>query len=50
MIIAMCRIIIFHLIERLPIVKKSLKEAEEYGQNMLGFSYLALQTRHEKPM
>lgn len=49
MIITMYGMIVFHLVERIAIVKKSLKEALMYGANMLGFSYLALRTRHEVP-
>lgn len=49
MIITMYGIIVFYLVERIAIVKKSLKEALMYGANMLGFSYLALRTRHEVP-
>lgn len=49
MIITMYGMIVFHLVERIAIVKKSLKEALMYGANMLGFSYPALRTRHEVP-
>ncbi len=41
------QLIVFQLVERIAIVKKSLKEALMYGADMLGFSYLALRTRHE---
>lgn len=49
MIITYFGIIVFQLVERIAIVKKSLKEVLMYGANMLGFSYLALRTRHEVP-
>lgn len=49
MIVTMYGIIVFQLVERIAIVKKSLKEVLMYGANMLGFSYLALRTRHEVP-
>lgn len=41
------QLIVFQLVERIAIVKKSLKEALMYGADMLGFSYPALRTRHE---
>lgn len=47
MIITTYGIIVFQLVERIAIIKKSLKEALMYGANMLGFSYLAFRTRHE---
>lgn len=49
MIITMYGIVVFQLVERIAIVKKSLKEALMYGADMLGFSYPALRTRHEVP-
>lgn len=49
MIITAYGIIVFQLVERIAIIKKSLKEVLMYGANMLGFSYLALRTRHEVP-
>lgn len=39
--------IVFQLVERIAIVKKSLKEEFMYGADMLGFLYPALRTRHE---
>lgn len=47
MIITIFGIIVFQLVERIAIIKKSLKEALMYGADMLGFSYPALRTRHE---
>lgn len=41
------QLIVFQLVERIAIVKRSLKEALMYGADMLGFSYSALRTRHE---
>ncbi len=49
MIITIYGIIVFHLVERIAIVKKSLKEALMYETDMLGLSYPALHTRHEVP-
>lgn len=47
MIITMYGIIIFHAVERIAFIKKSLKQALMYGADMLGFAYPALRTRHE---
>lgn len=43
------QLIVFHLVERIAFIKKSLKETLMYGADMLGFAYLALRTRHEVP-
>ena len=40
-------IIAFQLTERIAIVKKSTKAVLGHCKNMLGFSYLAIPTRHE---
>lgn len=47
MIVTIFGIIVFHLVERIAFIKKSLKEALMYGADMLGFAYPALHTRHE---
>lgn len=47
MIITMCGIIVFQLVDRIAFIKKSLKQALMYGTDMLGFAYPALRTRHE---
>ena len=40
-------IIVFQLTERIAITEKSIKSVLGYCKNMLGFSYLAIPTRHE---
>lgn len=40
-------IIIFQITERIAIVEKSIKSVLGHCENMLGFSYLAIPTRHE---
>lgn len=47
MIITAYGIIVFQLMERIAIVKKSSIEVNEESKNMLAFSYLAIPTRHE---
>lgn len=47
MIVTIFGIIVFHLVERIAFIKKSLKQALMYGADMLGFAYPALRTRHE---
>lgn len=47
MIITMYGIIVFQLVERISIIKKSLKEAIMYGANIKAFPYPAIRTRHE---
>lgn len=47
MIITAYGIIVFHLIERIATVGKSLTRVYEDSKNMLAFSYLAIPTRHE---
>lgn len=49
MIIAICGIIVFQLVERIAIVKKSSTEVLRKCGRMLGFSYNAIPTRHEVP-
>lgn len=49
MIITMYGIIVFQLVERIAIVKKSSKEVLRKCSCMLGFSYNAIPTRHEVP-
>lgn len=41
------QLIVFHLVERIAFIEKSLKQALMYGADMLGFAYPALRTRHE---
>lgn len=41
------QLIVFHLVERIAFIKKSLKEALMYGANIKSFPYLAIRTRHE---
>lgn len=41
------QLIVFHLVEWIDFIKKSLKQALMYGADMLGFAYPALCTRHE---
>ena len=40
-------IIVFQLAERIAIVNKSIRVVLGHCKNMLGFSYLAIPTRHE---
>lgn len=47
MIITMYGIIVFQLVERIAIVKKSSTEVLKKCGRMLGFSYNAIPTRHE---
>lgn len=47
MIITIYGVIVFHPVERIAFIKKSLKQALMYGADMLGFAYPALRTRHE---
>ena len=47
MIITIFGIIVFQLVERIAIVKKSSTEVSRKCSRMLGFSYNALPTRHE---
>lgn len=47
MIITEYGIIVFQLMERIAIVKKSSIEVNEESKNMLAFSYLVIPTRHE---
>lgn len=50
MIITSYGLIIFPLVVWIGvIVSKTSKSAERYGHDMLGFSYLAIPTRHEVP-
>ena len=42
-------IIVFQLTERIAISEKSMKSVLGYCVDMLGFSYLAIPTRHEVP-
>lgn len=49
MIITMYGIIVFQLVERIAIVKKSSAEVLRKCGCMLGFSYNAIPTRHEVP-
>lgn len=42
-------IISFQLTERIAITEKSMKSVLGHCKNMLGFSYLAIPTRHEVP-
>ena len=42
-------IIVFHLVERIAIAKKSVKEVLRKCNCVLGFSYNAIPTRHEVP-
>lgn len=42
-------IIVFQLTERIAITEKSMKSVLGHCKNMLGFSYLAIPTRHEVP-
>lgn len=39
-------IIVFQLAERIVIIEKSMKSVLGHCKNMLGFSYLAIPTRH----
>lgn len=43
------QLIVFQLVERIAIVKKSSTEVLRKCGRMLGFSYTALPTRHEVP-
>lgn len=43
------KLIVFHLVERIAIVKKSSTEVLRKCSCMLGFSYNAIPTRHEVP-
>lgn len=47
MIITICGIIVFQLVERIVITEKSIKSVLRKCSRMLGFSYNALPTRHE---
>lgn len=47
MIITAYGIIVFHLVERIAIAKKSMKAVLRKCSCMLGFSYSAVLTRHE---
>lgn len=47
MIITIFGIIVFQLVERIAIVKKSSTEVLRKCSCMLGFSYNAIPTRHE---
>lgn len=47
MIIAIYGIIVFQLVERIALVKKSIKAVLRKCGRMLGFSYTAFPTRHE---
>lgn len=47
MIITYFGIIVFQLVERIAITKKSIKAVLRRCVDMLGFSYNALPTRHE---
>lgn len=47
MIIAIFGIIVFQLVERIAVVKKSSTEVLRKCSCMLGFSYNAIPTRHE---
>ena len=49
MIITIYGIIVFHLVERIAIVKKSIKMVLRKCSCMLGFSYNAIPTRHPVP-
>lgn len=50
MIITAYGLIIFPLVVWIGvIVSKTGKEAERYGEDMLGFAYPAIPTRHEVP-
>jgi len=42
-------IIVFQLVERIAITKKSIKAVLRRRIDMLGFSYNAIPTRHEVP-
>lgn len=46
-IFGIVNIIIFQITERIAIVEKSIKSVLGHCKNMLGFSYLAIPTRHE---
>lgn len=41
--------IVFQLVERIALVKKSIKVVLRKCGRMLGFSYTAIPTRHEVP-
>lgn len=43
------QLIVFQLVERIAVVKKSSTEVLRKCGRMLGFSYNALPTRHEVP-
>lgn len=47
MIITIYEIIVFYLVERIAIVKKSIKAVLRKYNCVLGFSYKAIPTRHE---
>lgn len=49
MIITICGIIVFHLVERIALVSKSSEAVLRKCSCMLGFSYNAIPTRHEVP-
>lgn len=49
MIITTYGIIVFNLVERIAIVKKTMKSVLRKCSRMLGFSYVAILTRHEAP-
>lgn len=49
MIITAYGIIVFQLVERIAIAKKSMKSVLRKCSCMLGFSYDAIPTRHEVP-
>lgn len=49
MIITIYGIIVFQLVERIAIVKKSSTEVLRKFSRMLGFSYNVIPTRHEAP-
>lgn len=49
MIITAYGIVVFQLVERIAIVKKSMKAVLRKCSCVLGFSYSAIPTRHEVP-
>ena len=49
MIITICGIIVFHLVEQIALFKKTSIEVLRKCSRMLGFSYNAIPTRHEVP-
>ena len=49
MIITVYGVIVFYLVGRIALIQKVPKWAFRYGEDMFGFAYPALRTRHEIP-